>query len=242
MTETSGLWAQKKIAMINKQHQLSELLALKDNQGLFQTIEVDCQNNIWVAGLGTGLYKFSGGQWTNYNASNSPLKTNSITQIHADMDNALWLALWDLMGVQKIENNKWTSFTGLNSKIYLRDIWDLKTDRNGNLWVGSGWIDPAQTLLKFDGSNWLVSNPHYSSGNDIPGTIRRIQIDMNGNIWTVSEEVKNNVAVKTTLSLYKAPNWSVIENAAGNKIIRDIKSFNNKIYLSTEDKIYIMNL
>lgn len=238
--QSGNLWllGLKKILMINKQHRLSELLTLDKDQGLFQTIEADQQNNIWVGGYGTGLYKYSCGQWTNYTTSNSPLKSNSMTKIFADKNNTVWIALLELMGIQKFENNSWTSYSRIDSDHYLRDIWDIKTDKSGNLWAGAGWIDSDRTLFRFDGAKWTVMNPCYSSGSFVPGTIRLIQADLNGNVWTVSEVVDKYIAVKSTLSVYNAQGWSVMENAADNKIITDMKLYNNKIYLATYDKIY----
>ncbi|MBN1597627.1 MAG: T9SS type A sorting domain-containing protein [Bacteroidales bacterium] len=58
-------------------------------------LNVDPDQNIWIAVEDEGLYKYDGSDFTNYSTSNSCLSTNKISDISFDADNRMWLATQD---------------------------------------------------------------------------------------------------------------------------------------------------
>ncbi len=121
----------KQIIKIDTQNRLSICYDNSNNDGLFNSLAID-NNNIWVGGLNTGLFKITDSQIIQYTSTNSTLPTNSITKILVDENNTKWIALWDLQGLIKIENNNWTHYNSTNSNITQQNIWDLAKDSNGN--------------------------------------------------------------------------------------------------------------
>lgn len=111
-----------------------EILKLTDDMGLFSFMASDQNNNLWLGGLQTGLYKIDPQlNITKYDTGNSQLPTNSMTNIHIDAANTIWLSLWDNKGVMKIAQDKWQVFNSTNSGITSQNIWCLVSDKDGNI-------------------------------------------------------------------------------------------------------------
>ena len=236
--ENIWLFNSKKLIKIDKNHNYSDVLTLGDHDGLFQTFAVDHDNNVWIGGLGTGLYKYSNGNLITFNTENSILPTNSMTKIYIDNQNIVWVALWDLEGILKIENDTWKIYNCNNSTITQDNIWEIKVDNNQRVWIGTGWVNPDISLMMFDGLNWIENNPKDLSGNHISGTVRHIETDLNGRLWTISEKVENLDLVNTILNVYNGESWENIDNVAKGNIITDIEHFDNKLVLATCNQIY----
>jgi ligand-binding sensor domain-containing protein len=105
----------KEIMVLNSDHILSVVLKLNENDGIFQTIAVDKDDNVWVGGFNTGIYKFKNKDWVNYTTGNSQLPTNSINKIYVDKNNNIWIALWYMDGLLKIDKNNWIIYTSVVS-------------------------------------------------------------------------------------------------------------------------------
>jgi len=227
----------KQIIKIDTQNRLSIFYDDSNNDGLFNSLAID-NNNIWVGGLNTGLFKITDSQIIQYTSTNSTLPTNSITKILVDENNTKWIALWDLQGLIKIENNNWTHYNSTNSNITQQNIWDLAKDSNSNLWLGTGWTDSSITLMKFDGIKFSIENPKNDVGDKIPGTVRHISADNTGKVYVISEVTKQLSSYSTALSIYDGATWSNKFIKYGDDIITDIEVYNNELWVSTFSEIY----
>jgi len=146
------------------------------NDGWFNFMAIDNDNNIWTGGL--GLYKIDSQlKVTHYNVN--PI----MDAIHIDKNNTVWVGFWG--GVLKISNDQWVRYDTFTSQ----RIWCLVTDNNGHLWAGTGGFNEAnQSLMRFDGTQWETINPRNDKNELVKGTVRHIQSDGH-KIYVVSEHV-----------------------------------------------------
>jgi len=197
----------------------------KEYSGSLSFIAVDNDNNIWTGGLQTGLYKIDNElNVTHYNVNNSILPTNSMTAIHIDKNNNIWIALWEYMGVLKISNDQWDVYSNISSN----NIWSLITDKNGHLWIGTGFFNEAnQSLRCFDGTKWETINPQNKKNEMVKGSVRHLQSD-GKKIYVVSEHVNvfpgGGGAELTSNELYTFDGtiWNKIYDIPDDDSIRDL--------------------
>ena len=148
-----------------------KIIELPFDGGMFNSLAVDNDNNIWVGGLQTGLYKID--NRLNITHYDSELPTNSMTHIHIDKNNNIWVALWN-RGVLKITKDQWIVYDNISSQ----SIWSLVTDKNDHLWIGTGFFNEEnQSLRCFDGEYWETVKPRNDKNEHVNGMVRRVQSD-----------------------------------------------------------------
>ncbi|MHB8132211.1 MAG: hypothetical protein ACYDEX_24910 [Mobilitalea sp.] len=136
--------------------------------GRFTHLVVDEDNNIWISGYNTGLYKVDSFlNITKFTTENSELTTNSITNLHIDKNNILWGALLP-NSILKIAGSNWTIYN--RPMAMFQTIWALVTDKNSDLWIGMGYEEPTQTLVRFNGEIWETKNPRNDKDEMVFGT------------------------------------------------------------------------
>ena len=162
----------------------NKILELPSDKGLFQFLAFDNDNNIWVGGLQTGLYKIDSHlNIIHYDENNSMLPSTIMDAIHIDKNNTVWIGFWG--GVLKISNDQWVVYDGIAS----HRTWCMVTDKNGHLWAGTGSFNEAnQSLIRFDGTQWETINPRNDKNEFVKGTVRYLQSDGH-KIYVVSEHV-----------------------------------------------------
>jgi len=175
-------WTAKAVYKIEKKT-YKKIIELSFDDGLFNSFAVDNDNNIWVGGLQTGLYKID--NRLNITHYESELPTNSMNNIHVDKNNNnVWIAFWGV-GVMKITKDQWVFYDNISSQ----NIWSLVTDNNGNLWIGTGHFNEEnQSLRRFDGKQWETINPRNDKNEHVKGTVRYLQSD-GKKIYAVAEHV-----------------------------------------------------
>ncbi len=218
------LWAlNAKVVYFRNGETNEKIIELPDDYGLFQFITVDHDNNIWVGGLRTGLYKIDNQRnITLYNTENSMLPTNSMTNIHIDSSNNKWIALWNNKGVLEITKDNWIFHNSANSNITSQNIWCIVTDKEDNVWVGTGHDDENQSLMKYDGQNWEIVNPKNDNNELVKGTVRKLYSDRN-KIYIVSENVENMAFSSNELLTFEGEAWNKIYNIPEDDRIEDLK-------------------
>ena len=221
--KNNNLWSRnaKEIFLRKDQNNIT-VIELPGNLGLFKFMAVDKDNNIWAGGLNTGIYKIDSElNIAHFNMENSDLPRNSMTNIHIDRYNNIWIALWDNQGVLKINGENWTVYNSTNSNITSQNIWCLVTDKNDELWIGTGHDNKAITLMKFNSQNWIVSNPENNT-EIVPGTVRKLYSDKK-RIYIVSEQVKNMDFDKNVLLTFDGVSWNKIDEIPEDDGIADVK-------------------
>ena len=149
-----------------------------------QVLQKDQYNNLWIGTQNNGLIKYSGGILTNYNTSNSPLRSNYITGLEIDDQQSLWITMSDNStynnaGVAKFDGTNWTIYHSQNSGLINENIRSVTKDNDGSLWFGGDSL----YLFKYDFQNWTYVNA-------LPSNSRRIitlDVDSLNNIWIGTE-------------------------------------------------------
>jgi len=195
-----------------------------ETSGMLEFIDVDNFNNIWIGGMQTGLYKIDNNMnVTHYDVDNSILPTNSMTNIHIDKDNNIWIALWDIKGVLKINNDEWIVYPNVADQ----NIWSLVTDKNGHLWIGTGHFNEANPLMRFDGLKWENIIPRNDKNETVSGTIRHLRSDGN-KIYLTCEHVRvfsnggGAEFASSELLTFDGEKWNKIKTIPENEVIRDL--------------------
>lgn len=184
---------------------------IEQTYGGFNSFAVDNDNNIWVGGLQTGLYKID--SQLNISRYNAELPVNSMTSIHIDKNNNIWIALWN-SGILKISNDQWVVYENVSSQ----SIWCLTTDKNGHLWIGTGHFNEEnQSLRRFDGIQWETINPQNDKNEYVKGTVRLLQSD-GQKIYVVAEHVNvfpnggGAELISTELLTFDGAQWNKIHD------------------------------
>ena len=158
MTEdTSGnIWA----AVLNKIFLISETiidtLIIPTDFDIW-AMDVDQQNNLWIATQDTGLMKYDGFTLEYFDISQVITRTpnrNNANCVLVDIDNNIWIGA--IGGIAKYDGNEWTVYDDLNTPLqYLPDIFTIKFDNQNNLWFGYEY-----GAGRFDGTNWTLWNSY----------------------------------------------------------------------------------
>jgi len=152
---------------------------LKDATGGFE----DSKGNIWISGT-KGVYKFNGGNWTFYGASEGVDAIPIAGPITEDKEGNIWSAgknttiftkstgifkLKPKGAVYKYNGSKWTKYKIGNKEL----ITDLFVDDQGNIWVGE-----SVGVYKFTGDQFVLQR----SCSKMRSFLKIFQ-DSKGNIW-----------------------------------------------------------
>ncbi len=140
----------------------------------FWGIDVDQQNNLWIATQDTGLIKYDGLGIEYFNMRQIITRTpyhNNANCVQVDNENNVWVGA--IGGLAKYDGNDWTVYDDLNSPLqFLPDIYSIKFDDQNNLWFG-GYYGAG----RFDGTNWTSwSAPNFEYTNTVA-------IAKNGSVW-----------------------------------------------------------
>ncbi|MDA3816979.1 MAG: response regulator [Prolixibacteraceae bacterium] len=158
-----------------------------------RSIEEDAAGNIWLGTIDKGLFCYdTNGNIEHYNIDNTALPTNSITDLHCNFDQSLYIATSSglcVMNTQTLmlsvlkSNNKGTQ--QFPNKL----INCIYRDSRNRLWIGE-----QRGLHVFD--SVLDSIFHLTTENGISHNyIRGIAEDQNNNIWITTNFGITNIVV-----------------------------------------------
>ena len=109
-------------------------------------IKFDSDGIMWVCGFESGIYKYDGFSFVNFNNRNG-LPANSITGFAEDANKNKWFSTE--AGLLKYNGNSWTVFNKSNSSLPEDRLNSIVIDTKGAIWVSSN-----AGLTKFDGGVW----------------------------------------------------------------------------------------
>lgn len=197
----------------------------------FNKLVIDNQQAKWMCSTYAGLGKFHNNLFSLYNETNSPLPSNTITDMdYSKLTNDLWLTTDS--GLVRYDGLFWTVFNTANSSLPSNDLNSVALDSAGNVWVaaGAGPSGFLGGLIKFDGISVQLFD-HLNSPLYIGG-VALVRIDRQNNIWVVSHN-----SSFANLCKYNGTTWS---EYAGNsscfhlfRHVRDIAfDSNNSLWLA----------
>lgn len=210
---------------------------LPDNN--VECIAVDVNGVLWIGTYFSGLLKFDGTTWTNFNTVNSPLKDKTIIDIAVDKQNNIWVANY-ANGVFRYNSSTdtWTQFTKESGALTNNYTYAVEVDNQGNVWVGltpTNYNDPG--LLKYNGSSWAQGNVFKDNFNSYGA--ESIGVDKIGNVWC-----------GTRIGLYKfdGTNWTYFsmentQGGLGGNFIRTIAGdASGNVWVGTTDYVNFQTL
>ncbi len=154
------------------------------------TLLKDNSNNLWIGTRENGVYVYDGVNITIYNTSNTPLRSNKITDFAKEDNGTIWVSTieswWGIgwgfnAGVVKFDGINWEAYYPGNSGLLNGNIHSIVIDENDNKWFGADSL----YLFDFDGQNW---NSRMLPNNGIVKYISSMDIDTLGNIWLGSAQ------------------------------------------------------
>lgn len=158
---------------------------LNNNKINTSRLAVDNNNLLWLTTSRSGLYKYDGISFTNYNTTNSAIPSNQVFQLVFDKENTLWGG--SANGLFKFDGITWTVWNRTNSNIPTNVVVGLAFDYGNKLWFSCMdenriiGIDYGGGLTCFDGQTMKT----YKTNNSglLTNTIWDVYIDAKGLVW-----------------------------------------------------------
>lgn len=201
------------------------------------SMRIDSKDNIWFSSSSHregGLVKYDGVNWTVTTPDNSDLPMNGVRDIAIDKNDNVWLAQYTYLGkscLVKMSNDTWSTYT--NEELGFTPAWwgNIEINSKGQV---CGAIDytysdkvfnPRPQAMIFDGVN--CKQLKYDNFSNV----QSITVDNEDNIWCKS---KNGFAV------FDGSSWLIDSLTFKNiRIEKIVQSKDNKIWIGTENGIYI---
>lgn len=144
---------------------------LKPGKYQIRTITVDKENNVWVGGIGMGLYKFKDGKLKKLQFNSQA--GDNVYCVYADSRGKVWVGFET--GFCLIENTKFTFYSKINKSKFtaLRCITE---DKQGNVWLGSYLYGVAM----YNRSTYKTYSMNDGLGSN---TVNTIVVDNNNVKW-----------------------------------------------------------
>lgn len=139
----------------------------------FKSAMCDQNGNLWFGTQGSGVSKYDGKTFTNFNIDNG-LSENFISSILEDSNGNIWFGTTE-NGVCKYDGKTFKTYStkdGLADK----SVYSILEDKNGNLWFGT----MGGGVSKYDGKTFTT----YNTENGLPNNrVYSIAEDENGMLW-----------------------------------------------------------
>jgi ligand-binding sensor domain-containing protein len=166
----------------------------------FTDLELDNNNNAWIAAPNNGLYKYNGNTFTEYNTSNSTLPYNNVSKLKFDNSGNLWIA----SGKFLIKFNG-STFALVDSVNFGTFWWSLSNNINdidiapaGNIYLATG---VGLCIYKPSDGTWIN---YKTSNSSIPSNdINLVKVNAMGDVWITCTGTNNNFYI----TRFRGGNW-----------------------------------
>jgi ligand-binding sensor domain-containing protein len=151
------------------------------SSNLLLSIQPDKNDTIWCGTFDGVLLCFNGSKFTSISVSNSPLKSNYISDIACD-NNSVWIGTQS--NLVKSNNFNLSSVSKSDTAFIPSYVTSIISDKNGNIWVAFGTGDT--TILKISKESTFVLNASNSPFCKDAAIINNMVVDNNNNLWIAS--------------------------------------------------------
>lgn len=200
-----------------------------------------------------GLYKFSGGQWTNYNGKNFPQLDSlpDIICVAADpVDESVWAGSYNggllhIKAGNSFEVFKQNSPIGqATSEPGSYRVSGLAFDKEKNLWIANYGASQNIVVRKNDG-NWKTFTPPFALAENAAA---QMVIDDEGQKWIVSPRGNGLICFNdnNTIDNTADDNWKLYRRGAGagnlpsDNVLCVAKDKNGFIWVGTDDGVGVV--
>jgi len=166
----------------------------------------DSNGDLWL-GTHYGLARCHNGQWQPINTTTSPLPTNNINCLTVDVQDRLWLGVYDplynIFGIVKKAGDDWTFYNNVENPIPNPVIRLISSDANGKIWFTTeNQTYMNETITSFDGQTW--ESYTYTDGSIPSVNISALKTDAANNLWAA---VKLRNTQEYALLKYNGSSW-----------------------------------
>ncbi len=145
-------------------------------------MEIDKNNEIWIATSKYGLMNFDGDDWQFFDTTNSNIPSNNIVALSIDQENIKWMGSGEINGLIKFDDNEWTVFDSGNSDIPDYPVFNVEIDNTGKIWLTS-----YNKIISFENNSWEIYPDIIPEHTYIlPGTIK---IDNKNQLWLLHDDL-----------------------------------------------------
>lgn len=188
------------------------------------SIAIDHSGTKWFGTWGSGLVKYNGATWINYDTSNSSIPSIYISGLTVDASNNLWVITpTSFGGLTKYDGITWTNYNMSNSGLPSNFIQSVYADGD-TIWAGTNY-----GLAKFDGNSWTVYNTSNSNISNLNAL--RMEKDRIGNLWLLHY---------TGLEKFDGANFTMYPIASGMSSFSMTIDTNNLIWTGCSGSIGIL--
>jgi len=191
-----------------------------------QNIEIDKNNNIWIADRNNGAFKFKNdGTWEKFTMENSGIGINFIRYVYCDNKDNVWFVSQN--GITKYDGTNWQNINTANSGIGTNICRTLLIDSHGNYWVGTyaGFSFHDATLLGIEEDNQTIP-ADFNLSQNYPNPFNPVT-SIN---YQLSHESKINIKVFDILGIEVAELVNEIKDAGKHSINFDGSKLASGIY------------
>ncbi|WP_291722385.1 two-component regulator propeller domain-containing protein [Bernardetia sp.] len=180
----------------------------------------------------TGFYVFENGEWTNYNAENKDITSQTIPNVrdlvgatYSEIENRVYFAsIQDGILVWDLSDDSFSVLDSSNSPLPHNRVIDVETDNLGNLWVAlsASTLREDAYFRKQVGNDGLAAWKGFRFNQTRTTFPLSIEIDENNNVWaSLSPLVQGGILVFNE----NEENTILIESVnAGNLASNDIRA------------------
>ena len=209
-------------------------------EGFVNSIAIDSKDNIWFSSSSFrqgGIVKYNGSDWTVYTPDNSDLPANLVRSIAIDANDNVWLALNKSVNdsyLVKISGGDWTTYTSVDLGFESYYFGNIRINSDNKLY---GAIDYSlSSKVTNDGPQVFIFNGI---------SVEQLQYDRNSNIKFITVDHKDNIWCGVNGSgyaVYDGEQWTIDNSSFKEESVFTIEqSVDNKIWIGTDDGIYIGN-
>ncbi len=108
----------------------------------------DKNNNMWLGGMGKGVFVFSGRKWKRY-TSEKGLIQNTVRAIVVDENNNKWFGTDD--GISKFDGEHWQTYITSKECIATNRVLSIVADERGDIWLGTA----RRGVCKLSQNRWI---------------------------------------------------------------------------------------
>lgn len=176
-----------------------------DFREVTQAVKIDFNNDLWIGTQYSGIYKYNGLNWMNYNTTNSELPSNGIYNLTLDNNGTLWAATGG--GLAKFDGIKWSTYNIENSGLPSNVLLSLEADIDGFLWIG--YLE--NYMSKFDlNTTKLVKTYELSNSSIGNNRVESIAEDSYSNMWISSYSLLSKFDGKEWFT-YETTNFDLLD-------------------------------
>ncbi|MGQ1946419.1 hybrid sensor histidine kinase/response regulator transcription factor [Geofilum sp. OHC36d9] len=219
--------------------------------GMPYTLAEDSYGNKWIGTKGNGLLIFKKNEYHSFYSFNenfrklNPLACN-IYATYLDNQQRMWLGTFGYgLLLARFNNDKLTLQEFPTLKKYQNRIRTIEQDRDSLIWLGgnNGITVFNPDLLLTNKAN--IKNFHFDANNDSSlnnNEVKTIFNDSKGNLWVgTSGGGLNRIIKDQKLKNIRFKHYTT-SNGLINDIVQGIVEDDNKLWISTESGISVMNI